>query len=108
MKWRSLGIAPDGTEQFSAYDAAEDKVHLRTVHRDIQPILERNTQLRNSGVGNGKDMKLAASLPLSVIFDWKVRHGVDVFSSDPDQKKAARKLLNDHNNKMFRIWEGHI
>ena len=106
--WRSLGKAWDGTEQFTRTCPHTGDVQLRTVNPDVTPVIERNKQLQNMGHGNGKDMKLAASLPLSVVFEWKVRHGVDVFSSDPDQKKAARRLLNDRNNKFLRIWEGNL
>lgn len=107
MTWRSLGKEWDGTEQFTQTDA-DGKTHLKTTYGDVSAVLKRNAQLRSAGHGNGKDMKLAASIPLSVIFKWRVEHGVDVFSSDPDQKKAARKLLNDHQNKLFRVWEGHM
>lgn len=108
MKWRSLGTAADGTQQWSAVDPQTGEIHLKTTHPDVSDVLKRNQQLRSDGHGNGKDMKLAASIPLSVIHDWKVKHGIDAFSPDPEQKKKLRQLLNDHTNRMFRIWEGNI
>lgn len=107
-QWRSLGKAWDGTEQFHRTDPVTGEIQLKTTYADAQNVTDRNAELRKVGHGNGKDMKLAASIPLSLVFKWKAEQGVDVFSSDPAQKKKARQLLNDHQYKMLRVWEGHI
>lgn len=105
--WQSLGKDWDGTEQFLTTDA-DGKTHLKTTYGDTKTVTDRNAQLRTMGHGNGKDMKLAASIPLSLIFKWRAEHGVDVFSSDPWHKKKTRALLNDHQFKLLRVWEGRI
>ena len=106
-QWRSLGKAWDGTEQFHRTLDNGD-VQLKTTYADARTVTDRNAELRKQGHGNGKDMKLAASIPLSLVFKRKAEHGVDVFSSDPAHKKKARQLLNDHQYRMLRIWEGNI
>lgn len=104
---RSIGFDSFGNEQRVGTDI-DGNIILETRHADVEHILKRNHELRSMGHGNGKDMKLAASLPLSIVMKWKAEKGVDVFSPDPDQKKAARRLLNDHTNQMFRVWEGNL
>lgn len=105
---RSLGRSFDGTEQFIGTDAATGDIILNTKYADTQAITDRNAELRKAGAGSGKEMRLAASIPLSVIMKWRVEEGVDIFSNDPDQKRKARQLLNDHQYRMLRIWEGNI
>lgn len=104
---RSLGIAPDGTEQFVTTDA-EGNVVLQTKYADAKVVTDRNAQLRSAGHGNGKEWKLAASIPLSLVHKWRVEHGVDVFSPDPDMRRKARQLLNSSDYSQTRIWEGNL
>lgn len=105
---RSLGVAADGTEQFIGTDTGSGDIILKTKYADAQAVTDRNAQLRSAGHGNGKDWKLAASIPLSLIVKWKVEHGVDAFSNDPAHKRKFRQLLNDHEYRMLRIWEGSL
>ena len=107
-QWRSLGKAWDGTEQFHRTDPVTGDVQLKTVYADAANVTDRNAELRKIGHGNGRDMKLAASIPPSLLMKWRVEEGVDVFSTDPEQKRKARRLLNDHQYRMLRVWEGHI
>lgn len=104
---RSLGFDAFGNEQRIGTDT-DGTVILETRHADAEAILKRNAQMRSNGMGNGSEMKLAASIPLSVIMKWKVEHGVDAFSNDPRHQKKLRQLLNDRENAFLRIWEGNI
>lgn len=106
MQWRSLGRAWDGTEQFHGVDPSTGNYLLKTTFADAQTVTDRNSELRKSGHGNGKDMKLAASIPLSMVLKWRVEHGVDIFN--PAHKKEAKRLINDHQYRMFRVWEGRV
>lgn len=108
MQMRSLGRAFDGTEQFMGTNPVTGEVVLKTTYADARAVTDRNAELRKAGHGNGKDMKLAASIPLSLVTKWRIEEGVDVFSNDPAHKRKARQLLNDHQYKMLRIWEGRI
>ena len=104
---RSLGADAFGNEQFIGTDS-DGSVVLKTRYADAQTITDRNAELRKAGHGNGKEWKLAASVPLSLIMKWKIEHGVDAFSSDPAHRRKFRKLLNDHQYRMLRVWEGNL
>ena len=105
---RSLGADAFGNEQFIGTDHATGDVRLVTKWADAQQIVDRNAQLRTAGAGNGKEWKLAASIPLSLIMKWKIEEGVDAFSNDPAHKAKFRRLLNDHQYKLLRVWEGNL
>lgn len=104
---RSLGVDAFGNEQRIGTDS-DGTIILQTSYADTKAITDRNAEMRKNQQGNGKDWKLAASIPLSLIMKWKVEHGVDAFSNDPAHKRKFRQLLNDHQYRMLRIWEGNI
>jgi hypothetical protein len=104
---RSLGVDAFGSEQFIGSNDAGD-ITLITKHADVSHILDQNARLANAGVGHGREMRLAASIPPSLIQKWKVEHGVDIFSADPEQKRKARELLNSNEYYRLRIWGGRI
>lgn len=104
---RSLGVDQYGNEQLIG-TTSDGTLVLKTKWADAQAITDRNAQLRSGGHGNGKEWKLAASIPLSLIMKWKIEHGVDAFSADPAHKKKAAQLLNDHQYRMLRVWEGRL
>lgn len=103
---RFIGRDVFGNEQFVGTDRATGEIILKTQWADAKAITDRNAELRKIDHGNGKDRKLVASLPMSIIAKWRIEHGVDIFN--PDHQKAAARLLNDHQNRMFRIWEGNV
>lgn len=105
---RSLGKDAFGNEQFIGTDKSTGDIILNTKWADAQTITDRNAELRKAGHGNGKDSKLVASLPMSIISKWRIEHGVDIFNPDPAHQKAAKRLLNDHQYRMLRIWEGNL
>ncbi len=104
---RSLGVDAFGNEQFVGTDT-DGSILLKTQYADAQAVTDQNARLRAAGHGNGKEWKLAASIPLSLIMKWKVEHGVDAFSNDPAHKRKFKQLLNDHQYRMLRIWEGRV
>lgn len=105
---RSLGKDFYGNEQFIGSDSLTGEVKLVTKYADAKEITDQNARLRTAGHGNGKDWKLSASIPLSLIMKWKVEEGVDAFSNDPAHRAKFKRLLNDHQYKLLRIWEGNL
>lgn len=77
--------------------------------QDVTPILDANAAERYDGKGKatqrGRLGMKVASIPLSVIQEWKNVHGVDLFSQDPDQQKKIRQLLNDAGYYKLRVAE---
>lgn len=104
---RLLDVDSFGNRQYVGADSDGNMV-LKTEYADTKAILDQNARMRSAGHGNGKEWKLAASIPLSLIMKWKIEHGVDAFSNDPAHKKKFRALLNDHQYKLLRVWEGHV
>lgn len=104
---KSLGRDGTGMEQFIGTDHDGTTI-LKTVYDDAAPILDRNAELRAQGAGRGHEMRLAASIPPSLIHKWRTENGVDIFSNDPWHKKRARELLNSNEYYRLRIWGGNI
>ena len=101
MTLRSLGRDESGFEQFIGYDAGSDNFVLKSTF-DNEPTIERNKQLATTdGFGKGKDMWLAASVPVGVQYEWIVKHGVNLWN--PEHRPKVRKLLNDPEYRYLRI-----
>jgi hypothetical protein len=65
--------------------------------QSIQKQLDQNSTLRNHvNTGRMGDMEHVASIPVGVMYEWKVKHGVDAwnYASDPDVRKKVNALLN--------------
>lgn len=98
---RSLGRDESGVEQFIGFDAASDSYVIKTTF-DNEPTIERNKQLAGEdGFGKGKDMWLAASVPIGVQYEWLTKHGVSLWN--PDHKQKVRRLLNSNEYRYLRI-----
>ena len=81
-----------------------------TVHRgeDVEPILEANKALFNSGDGYSpsREWRRAASIPLAIVEKWKNELGVDVFN--PDHKDGVKRLLNSNEYAFLRTAPGRL
>jgi len=98
---RSLGRDESGVEQFIGFDAASDRYVIKTTF-DNEPTIERNKQLAGEdGFGKGKDMWLAASVPIGVQFEWIQKFGVNLW--DPNHRPKIRKLLNSNEYRYLRV-----
>lgn len=88
----------------------EDSDGSLIVHReaDVEPLLESNKALMNSGDGYtpSREMRRAASIPLAVVEKWKTELGVDVFN--PDHIGAVRRLLNSSEYAFLRTAPGRL
>lgn len=64
--------------------------------QDCTPIIENNKRLHNETKKRSfgdLDMKPIASVPMVVIMEWRLKHGVDFFNRN--HEPAVRRLLND-------------
>lgn len=81
-----------------------------TVHRgeDVEANLEVNKALYTSGDGYSpsREMRRAASIPMSIVEKWKNELGVDVFNQD--HKEAVRRLLNSSEYLYLRTAPGRL
>lgn len=74
----------------------------------IQKHLDQNAVLRNH-VNTGKmgDMERAASIPIGVMYEWKVKHGVDAwrYASCEETRRNVNRLLNSSDYRYLKVRE---
>jgi hypothetical protein len=66
--------------------------------RHIMATVDRNKREANHvNTGRMGDMERVASIPIGVMYDWKVRFGVDAwkYASCEETRKRVNRLLND-------------
>ena len=86
-----------GIETALRFDEAGNRLIVTNI-ADAQGLIDQNTAMRNEGVGQGKEMKLAARIPVHMVYElealWK--------SLGLDTKKQWKKWLNDPDMAAFR------
>jgi hypothetical protein len=89
------------------YDDAEDRAIVKT-SVDVEPVIDRNKQLYTAGDGYTPDrtMRRAASIPMSVVLEWRQKFGVDVFKKE--HWPAVRRLLNSNEYLYLRTAPGRL
>lgn len=75
--------------------------------QDVQEIIDRCQTLANAGQGRGKDMHLAADLPMGVIETYCNENGI-TFSEWMQNPIHVKRMLNDPALSKFRIWQGRV
>lgn len=92
-----------GIETWHDYDHDAKKTYITQV-QDIQPILERNKALalddryKKQGIKN--DWYHFATIPTTLIVEFKTKYGLDVFNDDDLPK--IEKLLQSSEYAYFR------
>lgn len=91
-----------------AHDDADTFVMAATVDvRTLQAQAEHCKAMRDAGLGNRKDEKLAMSVDPWVINDWCVKRGI-TFAEFMRDQKLQTKFVDDPANAAFRVWEGKL
>lgn len=75
---------------------------------DVEENLEQNKRLysHNDGYTPSRELRRAASIPMSIVEKWRNELGVDVFN--PDHKPAVRRLLNSSEYLYLRTAPGRL
>ncbi len=91
-------------------DAQGRIVAVRT--QDTTPYLEANARALNDAPSwrpyakvNG--MREIADIPLIVVEQW-MKEGVNIFSTDPEQRKKVRQKLNSNEFQRLRTYPGLV
>lgn len=77
--------------------------------QDVEPILDHNKRLQNTREKWRGDLRLEASIPLTMLLDWAIRDGVPpgmVFSDEYAAKIARR--LNDPDYRYLKCADVRI
>lgn len=85
----------------------EDDKIVSYAYQDLDPCINRTTELRETGHVGGSDMKHAASLPKVLIEKYCNDRGItfEEWMRNPVHIKA---MLNDPQNLPFRVWKGRV
>lgn len=73
--------------------------------QDVSEILKNNKEIQDSGAWKGKDMHHVASIPMTVVLEWK-KLGVDVYKKSDWPK--VKRLLNDPDWRHVRTGGGIV
>lgn len=99
---REISVNPlSGVKTFWEWDdAAQEHVFVSQIDQTLtKAVVERNKALE--GQGMGKDMRLAASIPPEVQFEWLHKYGVEFWN--PDHADGVKRLLNDPDYRYLRV-----
>lgn len=81
---------------------------LRSVRtQDCTPIADRAYAMHKEGMHGSKELKLAATIPNIIIEKYMNERGVS-FAEVIGNDVHMRNIVNDPDNKMFRVWPGRI
>lgn len=79
----------------------EDGQAVLYAEQDVEPVIDLARDLRDCGGNRQLDLRHVAEVPL-VFVDQAMREG---WYHD---QAAWRRFLNEHQNRVFRIWEGRL
>jgi hypothetical protein len=98
-------VEKDG--DFTVETTVKDGLVVEKRTQDVQPILDSNGRIANSGDGYSKsrDLQHVASIPLIVVEQW-LKEGVDVFN--PEHEAAVMRRLNDGGWLKLRTGGGRL
>jgi hypothetical protein len=71
----------------------------------VQQIIDRNKAVQTDSWDRKADMWHAAHVPVGVMYEWKVKHGVDAwnYSSCDETKRKVNGLLNSNEYRYLRV-----
>jgi len=85
----------------------DGSIHVDS-YSDVSAILERNKAManHNDGYSPSREMRRAASIPLSIVFKWLNEEGW--FALDPRNWDRLSKKLDDPDWRWLRTAPGHL
>lgn len=75
--------------------------------QDCTPIVERTKALHNAGAFGSSDMKHAATIPDVILNKYMNEHGIS-YQELMNNPVHIRRICNDPDNSMFRVWPGKL
>lgn len=67
----------------------------------LKAILDANKRSQNEGFDKRSNMWHAAHIPIGIMYEWKVKHGVDAW--DRNHQAGVRRLLNSDEYRWLRV-----
>lgn len=103
-RWDLIDHDPHtGLRKYMNYDEATDAIQISYAQdRAAQnTVLDRNKSAQSDQWDRRSDFWHAAHIPVGVMYEWKVKHGVDAW--DPAHKPGVMRLLNDPDYRYLRV-----
>ena len=95
-----------GVTTYHDYDHTNDKTYIHEVQHDVEPLLKRNVRLANNPDYKKQGIKDEyyhfASVPLTVIHEWKVKYNLDAFKKE-DLPKIEKLLKQREYRKLLTV-----
>jgi hypothetical protein len=88
-----------GVRQYFGWDADGEYIIDEIDCSATQEVIDQNKRLE--GEGMGKDMRLAASIPPEVQYEWLDKYGIEFWN--PAHKDGVKRLLNSNEYRYLRI-----
>lgn len=90
----------NGVRQYFGVDADGQEYLIDEIDDPTtKAVIDQNKRIE--GQGMGKDMRLAASIPVQVQFEWIDKYGVNMHN--PNHKDAVIRLLNSNEYRYLRV-----
>lgn len=88
-------------------EQADGSLELKHVQK-VDHIIDTNAEMAKESQ-DGKDMKLAARIPMNVIFQWQ-QEGIDMAQVGicPEMTAKFWKKLQDPEYAKLRVWNGRM
>lgn len=95
--WELLDYNPDTGMRKYIGDNPDDEhgvlIRYEQTADSIQHILDRNKAAANDSTGPMGNAVKAAEIPIGVMYEWLVKHGIDFWN--PNHRGGVKRLLND-------------
>lgn len=75
--------------------------------QDCTPIAEHAKALQNAGIHGTSEMRHAARIPQVIVEKYCNDRGI-TFREFMNDQTHVRRILNDPDNAMFRVWKGRV
>lgn len=86
------------------YDQTSDKLVVKKTHLN-DPYIEKARQMREAGVGQTGEHRLAGIIPMHLLNEWFKEAGITWDDTQACQEVVKRKMLSGEFDKL-RVWEG--
>lgn len=107
--WELIDYNPDnGVRKYIGDNPDDPEGCLVRVEQDaaaIRQIIDRNKAVQNDNWNRKEDMWHAAHVPVGVMYEWKVKHGVDAwnYTTCEETKRKVNQLLNSNEYRYLRV-----
>jgi hypothetical protein len=99
--WELLEADPLlGVKKYIRPGDEADSVDVRYEY-DSTPVIERNKALQNEDFDRRDDMWHVASIPVGVMYEWVVKHGINAWN--PQHIDGVKKLLNSSDYRWLKV-----